>query len=63
MLLSSIKAQNLIYLQNLKMVANCGEKNYLLKKLYLNMYVPGLRFQLIEGRAISKVDIKITFED
>jgi hypothetical protein len=46
------------------MVTNCGEKNYLLKKQKLNMYVlKGLRFQLIEGRAMAQSDIKITFED
>jgi trigger factor len=39
------------------------ERKIILKKLRLNMHVlKGLRFQLIEGRAMAQSDIKITLK-
>jgi trigger factor len=61
-----IESTKSIYLQNfLKMVTNCRREKLSPEEAETE-YVrseKGLRFQLIEGRAMAQSDIKITFED
>jgi hypothetical protein len=55
------KHKILIYLQNfLKMVTNCRRKTISWGNWIHVMFWKGLRFQLIEGRAMAQSDIKIT---
>jgi hypothetical protein len=45
------------------MVANCRGEKLSPEEAEVRIVLKGLRFQLIEGRAMAQSDIKITFED